>query len=309
MLRAMCYARFVVAFEALLLLSACSGISGPVEGLRGNDADLERLTTPPFFIQMSDPQLGFAATPLILQFMGLTFSDAPSAAEIALFERAVAHANRLRPAFVVICGDLIQTPGDAEQTAEFLRIADKFDDSIPIHLVAGNHDVGAEPTTESLRWYRETFGPDRYAFHHGDVYGIVLNSSLIDQPDAAPEEADAQLAWLDEELARARTSGAPHILVLQHHPFFLEDPEEDKKYFNLPLEPRRRYLDLLREAGVDAVFAGHYHRNAYGRDGPLEMITTGPVGKPLGEDPSGFRIVRFSSEGLSHAYFGIADPP
>ena len=60
---------------------------------------------------------------------------------------------------------------------------------------------------------------------------------------------------------------------------------------------------------MDAVFAGHYHRNAYGRDGPREMITTGPVGKPLGEDPSGFRIVRLSSEGLSHAYFGIADPP
>ena len=301
--------RLAAATGALLLLCACSGVSGPVEGLRGNEAALGRLATPPFFIQMSDPQLGFAATPVLLQFMGLALNDTPSAEEIALFETAVAHANRLRPTFVVICGDLIQTPGDAEQTAEFLRIAEQFDDSVPVYLVAGNHDVGVEPTAESLRWYRKTFGPDRYAFRHGDIYGVVLNSSLIDQPDAAPEEAEAQLAWLSEELARARTSGAPHILVFQHHPYFLEDPEEDKKYFNLPIEPRRRYLDLLRDAGVDAVFAGHYHRNGYGRDGSLGMITTGPVGKPLGDDPSGFRIVRFSSEGLDHAYFGIADPP
>ena len=31
------------------------------------------------------------------------------------------------------------------------------------------------------------------------------------------------------------------------------------------------------------LFSGHYHRNALARDGDLEAVTTGPVGKPLGE--------------------------
>ena len=30
---------------------------------------------------------------------------------------------------------------------------------------------------------------------------------------------------------------------------------------------------------VSHVFAGHYHRNAFGADGVMEMVTTGPVGK------------------------------
>jgi 3',5'-cyclic AMP phosphodiesterase CpdA len=302
-------ARRLLCTAVAFFVCSCSGVSGPVEGLRGSESELERLTAGPFFLQMSDPQLGFAGTPLIFQLAGWTWSDTPTAKEIALFERAIAHANRLRPAFVVICGDLIQTPGDAEQTAEFLRIAAGLDESIPLHLVAGNHDVGSTPTPESLRWYRETFGPDRYAFQHGDLYGIVLNSSLIDHPESAEADADAQLVWLGEELARARAAQAPHVVIFQHHPFFLVDPDEGKEYFNLPVKRRRAYLEVLRDGGVSAVFAGHYHRNGYARDGDLEMITTGPVGKPLGSDPSGFRIVRISPEGLTQAYFGIADPP
>ncbi len=257
---------------------------------------------------MSDTQLGFAGTPLYVQLAGFSWDDDPTEQELALFERAIAHANRLRPAFVVICGDLINRPGHPGQTEEFQRIMAQLDDSIPLHLVAGNHDVGNQPTPESLRWYRETFGPDSYSFRHGDVYGIVLNSSLISDPGAAREDADAQLAWLRDELERARGSGARHILAFQHHSYFLADPQEEDAYFNLPLQRRSLYLQLLRDAGIRAVFAGHYHRNGYGRYGDLEMITTGPVGKPLGADPSGFRIVRVGPDGIEHGYFGIAEP-
>ncbi len=295
-------------FAAFLALSACA-IPGPSEHLNGDEGQLARLTQSPFFIQMADPQLGFAGTPLLLVLLGYTWNDDPTAQEIALFEKAIEHANRLRPAFVVICGDLIQTPGHAGQTREFQRIAGRLDTSIPLHLVPGNHDVAGEPTPDLLRSFRRDFGPDWYSFRHGDVYGIVLNSSLIGQPSKAPGEAAAQFAWLKGELGTARASGAAQILVFQHHSFFLNDPDEAYEYFNLPNEIRGQYLKLLHEAGVKAVFAGHYHRNAYGRDGELEMITTGPVGKPLGDDPSGFRIVRIGEDGFEHAYFGIADGP
>jgi len=300
-----------VASAGLLsfFLVSCLAIPGPVPDLVGEESELLRLTQSPFFIQMSDTQLGFAGTPLLVQLAGYTWDDDPTAGEIALFERAIAHANRLRPAFVVICGDLINRPGHPGQTAEFQRIAGLLDASIPLHLVAGNHDVGNHPTPESLRWYREMFGPDWYSFRHGDVYGIVLDSSLITEPAAAREDADAQLAWLRDELLRARASGARHILAFQHHPYFLVDPEEEDAYFNVPLARRGRYLELLRDAGVQAVFAGHYHRNGHGRDGELEMVTTGPVGKPLGDDPSGFRIVRPGPERIEHVYFGIAEAP
>ncbi len=75
--------------------------------------------------------------------------------------------------------------------------------------------------------------------------------------------------------------------------------------------PRSRAssLEIFQRAGVRAVFAGHYHRNAHGWAGELEMITTGPVGMPLGDDPSGFRIVRVGPHGLDHAYFGLESVP
>jgi hypothetical protein len=78
-----------------------------------------------------------------------------------------------------------------------------------IYLVARNHNVENEPTKESLRAYRETFGPDWYSFRQGDVYGIVLNSKLIDAPEEVPGEARDQLAWLRKELVRAESSDAP----------------------------------------------------------------------------------------------------
>ena len=57
---------------------------------------------------------------------------------------------------------------------------------------------------------------------------------------------------------------AKHILMFQHHPLFLAKEDEPDQYFNIPLERRTPLLDQLKEADVRAVFAGHYHRNAYG---------------------------------------------
>ena len=61
---------------------------------------------PWFFIQLSDPQLGM-------------FTDNRDfAQDAANFEFAVAAVNRLKPAFVVVTGDLVHKPGDAAQIAE-----------------------------------------------------------------------------------------------------------------------------------------------------------------------------------------------
>jgi 3',5'-cyclic AMP phosphodiesterase CpdA len=249
------------------------------------------------FAQLADTQFGFFT------------EDREFTQETANYEFVVANLNRLKPAFVIICGDLINKPGDAAQRAEYLRITALLDPSIPFYAVSGNHDVGNEPSPASLADYREHFGPDWYSFRERDIYGIVLNSSVIAAPAAVESEAAAQEAWLREELARAKASGARHILVFQHHPWFLETADEADAYFNIPLATRSRYLAMFREAGVSHVFAGHYHRNAFGRDGELEMVTTGPVGRPLGEDESGFRLVHVRADGIEHEYIPLGRIP
>jgi 3',5'-cyclic AMP phosphodiesterase CpdA len=250
-----------------------------------------------FFVQLADTQFG-AIT-----------NDRDFSQETANYEFTVANINRLKPKFVVICGDLINKPGDAAQLAEYKRITAKIDPSIPVYAVAGNHDVGNDPTPESVAAYRAALGPDYYSFRQGDVYGIVLDSSVISSPAKVQRIADEQEAWLTAELARAKTSGARHIVVFQHHSWFLEKADEPSQYFNIPMAQRQRYLKLLKDAGVRYVFAGHYHRNAFGKDGELEVITNGPVSRPLGADPTGLRLVIVRADRLDHKYVGMGEIP
>ena len=250
-----------------------------------------------FFLQMSDPQFGMYT------------EDRDFAQETANFEFAIVTANRLKPAFVVVCGDLINRPGDPAQTAEYLRIARKLDSSIPIHNVAGNHDVRNEPTAESLASYRKNFGSDYYTFRNGDFEGIVLNSSLIQHPDKAPEEAARQEQWAREELAKAVAARVRWVVVFQHIPWFLASADEEDQYFNIPRQARSRWLEMLRGSGVRYTFAGHYHRNAYATAGDFTMVTTGPVGKPIGPDPSGLRVVFVEGSTIRHEYYGLGNLP
>jgi 3',5'-cyclic AMP phosphodiesterase CpdA len=249
------------------------------------------------FIQMSDPQFGMYAE-------NKSFEH-----ETANFEFAIATANRLRPKFVVVTGDLINRPGDAAQAAEYHRIAAKLDPAIKLYSVAGNHDVGNEPTAATLATYRERFGPDYYSFRVGDFAGFVLDSSLIAAPGKVPEEATKQEKWLRLELEKAKNSGATRLVIFQHHSWFLQDPGEADQYFNIPKETRARYLELFREYGVKYVFAGHYHRNAQGKAGEMEMITTGPVGKPLDNARSGMRIGKVTDGGIEQRYYDFGDLP
>jgi len=232
------------------------------------------------FIQMSDPQFGM-------------FTDNKSFEhETANFEFAIAAANRLHPKFVVVTGDLINQPGNALQAAEYHRVAARLDPAIKMYHAAGNHDVRNDPTPASLAVYRERFGADYYTIRIDDFAAFVLDSSVIASPAQVPDEAAKQEAWLRQELEKAKREGARRLIVIQHHPWFLADPAEPDQYFNIPKPARARYLELFRQYGVSHVFAGHYHQNALAHDGALEMITTGPVGKPLGEARSGIRVSR-----------------
>jgi 3',5'-cyclic AMP phosphodiesterase CpdA len=230
--------------------------------------------------------------------------------ETANFEFAIAAANRLRPAFVVVTGDLVNKAADAAQVAEYQRIAGKLDRAIPLHNVPGNHDVGNTPTPATIAAYVRQFGPDHYRFTAGDGFvGIVLDSSVIAAPQQAPDAFAEQERWLRAELERARRDNARHVVVFQHHPWFLFAAEEPDQYFNIARERRDRYLALFQEFGVKYLFAGHYHQNALGYAKSMEMITSGPVGKPQGSARSGVRIAIVSDTGITHRYYDFGEIP
>src|SRR5262249_325131 len=127
-----------------------------------------RWEAPFFFIQITDTQFGMYE------------SNEGWEQETALFSRAVASINRLRPRFVIMSGDManqaVGEPEPAAQVAEFQRVAGGIDPAIPLLYVSGNHDVGNRPTPDALAAYRQEFGDDWYTFWAGGACGLVLNS-------------------------------------------------------------------------------------------------------------------------------------
>jgi len=248
----------------------------------------------PTFLQMSDPQFGMFT------------NNAGFEQETANFEFAIASANRLKPAFVVVTGDLTNKSADQAQIAEYKRIAGKLNPAIKLFSVPGNHDVGNEPTEKSLTAYRAAYGPDYYTFHCGGITGIVLNSNLEKAPQNVPAEASKMEAWFAAELAKARAENSGRIIVFQHIPLFLKEPDEADQYFNIPKDVRARYLKLLHQFNVTEMFAGHLHHNSEGRDGTLDMVTTGAVGKPLG-GKSGIRYVTLTGNEIQHKFYEFGE--
>lgn len=233
--------------------------------------------------------------------------------ETDLFCRAVEAINRLRPRFVIVSGDMVNQeggrPAHAAEVAAFQRIALRIDPSIPLLCLCGNHDAGNRPAASTLAAYRQEFGDDWFSFWVSGICCLTLNSNLYWDPTGAPEEQARQEVWFARELQTVREVGAKQILLFQHHPWFLTKPDDPDDYFTIPRVRREPALALMRQAGVRAVFSGHYHRNAHGWDDDLEMITTSAVGQPLGDDPSGFRIVKVYEDRIEHAYYGLDDMP
>ena len=259
-------------------------------------------TIPFFFIQLSDPQFG------LFEARGAAPGDG-SFPETALYEKAIAAANRLKPAFVVVTGDLVQDSGSDEQHGELMRITGKLDNDIPIHYTTGNCDVGNTPTAESLRIYRAKFGHDNYSFDAWGSRFVVLNSSVCLDPSEVPEEWDSLIEFLRRDL-EVYSPKSKHTIVFMHHPLFGRSADEpDDGIRIIPRERRRIILDLLRKHKTSGVFAGHWHQNNYATDGNMLMVTSGPVGFPLGDDPSGLRIVKLYDDRVEHEYFGMDDIP
>jgi 3',5'-cyclic AMP phosphodiesterase CpdA len=248
-----------------------------------------------FFIQMNDAQFGMYS------------ANKDTSREIELLEKAVLHINRLKPAFVLNTGDLVNEPCDEKQLAEAMRIIKNLDKDIMIYSVPGNHDVADAPTEETLRWYRKQIGKDWYSFDYCRWHFIGLNSCIVANAEHAQQDAEKQWNWLSNDLERTASTSKSHIIIFMHHPLFLNDPDEANDYFNIPRKIRQTYLDLFRKYDIKLVLAGHLHQNNLTGNSQFEVVTTGPVGMPLGEAVSGFRIVKVYPDHVEHRYYGLDD--
>lgn len=217
--------------------------------------------------------------------------------ETLLALETIEAANTLKPDALIVCGDLVNDCESDEQRKLALGMAGGLDPAIELLWVTGNHDVAKNSfttTEDALRRYRDAFGDDRYTRSIGGVRLIVLNSTAI-HSDALPDEREANLAFLETELATARTVGEVPV-VCSHHLWFLRTPDEVAENpatgMAMPPEPRRRLLDIAEAGGLRTLLTGHMHQHLTRNTGALTQITTTSIGMPLGPHPSGYRVIR-----------------
>jgi acid phosphatase type 7 len=179
------------------------------------------------------------------------------------------------PDFVIVTGDLVVRGTDEGGWQKFFEVTGKLMAHVPYFPAAGNHDVGR--AGEEERRMNEIFGiaevPERPEFGHWysfDVAGVhvaMLDSNTYDQ--------EAQLAWLDADLAAARKAGARALFAATH-----DGPYSRGNHGGNPLA-RERYAPLLARHGVLLLFAGHDHIYQRGEVDGLRYIVTGGGGAPL----------------------------
>ena len=270
------------------------------------------------FIQMADPQFGMYSSisklsesdiaerrerGINIEYTGPILEG--FAKETSLFTEAIATANEINPDFVVICGDMVHDAESKEQIQELIRISQLLKEEIKLYWVAGNHDVGDRPTQRNLNEYKGRFGEYNYSFQEKNCYFIIINSAICYDPSLVPDEWNNLISFLEKELEVAATSQYKHRIIFMHHPLYLNDPHEGDNYLVIPSERRSKMLDLITEYEVDFVFTGHLHKNNYKKLGSTELVSTGPVGFPLGNDPSGIRHVQVHGDFLTHEYSAL----
>ena len=232
-------------------------------------------SAPFFFLQLSDPQFGFID------------NNKSISAETEAMNKAVTAINQLKPPFVVITGDFVNNSKNKEQIAAYKSMIAQIDSSVKVYMIPGNHDIG-KVSRASIDNYKKNYGETHFSFRYGDCTFIGIDSNIIKEEDKEREEV--QFKWLEQELQK--TKDARFKFVFTHCSVFLKRMDEPVNYSNFSLPMREKYVRLFQKYGVNAIFAGHLHNNAYVKVDDMEMITIGPVGKVLGTGYQGMNLVK-----------------
>lgn len=191
---------------------------------------------------------------------------------------AMARIASLDPAFILQVGDLTEYGFSRSSWRQAFGALTVAADEIPLVPAAGNHDYYGLP---AARFFKQVF-PAPYAvgsevrrntwYSHtiGQVHVAVLDT------EAKGRDAEAQIAWLDQDLQAARARGITWLFISMHRPVLSTGIYAANSYWAEVLLP------LAAKHDVAAIFWGHDHiyehyEYQYGANGYLFDLSHTPA--------------------------------
>ena len=213
-------------------------------------------------------------------------------------ERLAAMHREQPTDFLVWNGDVVNDLPDRQKLFdEYLNPGGQaFADSVPYFLNRGNHDVRGAGARLLPQFITGPEGRYYHAFRHGPLGCLVLDTGE-DKPDGVPDYAGlatfddyrtAQQHWLARAIKEPMFASAPIKVAFLHIPLFWEAALPDGWLetwggFNgwVTEDGRRKWHDLLLQAGVKLVISGHTHHRAW-----FPANTDRPYGQLIGGGPT-----------------------
>jgi hypothetical protein len=269
-------------------------------------------------------ELSFPLVPLgaVSSFTFVHASDTHISSEsVPRVRRLKALVDSLRPAFVLISGDLVK---DALRTQEteargyyelFVRELESF--PVPVFTVPGNHEIFGIERHRSLvspqhplygkRFYRSVLGPNYYSFDYGGVHFLGLDTVDYDDLWYYGHVDSLQLAWMKSDVARL-PAGTP-VVTFNHIPLvsaaqIIDGYDEasvaptvirvrGRAAFRHAVQNTADVLDVLGDR-LDIALGGHMHRREFlhyetGKGTRRFAQTAAVVGPVRGDGPLGIR--------------------
>ncbi|HEY7904920.1 MAG TPA: metallophosphoesterase [Casimicrobiaceae bacterium] len=256
--------------QALSCLAAWSGaavvwtVAGGVPRALGATSGGATMAAEPnalTFVQISDTHIGFnkAANPDVVGSLRHAIADI--------------HALPQAPAFVVHTGDVshLSKPEEFARAREVLQEI-RVD---RVHTIPGEHDTIDDGVTGYLKFFdHDGKGRSWYSFDQGGVHFIGLNNVENFKLGTLASLGDAQIAWLQSDLAGVAHSTP--VVVLAHIPLWtIWEP------WGWGTADSAQAIALLRPFGSVTVLNGHIHQVLQKVEGNVALHTAMSLAYPL----------------------------
>lgn len=192
--------------------------------------------------------------------VGNDFHDNPKLLE-KLFSKKV--ITRAKYDFVLYNGDMVSKFESEEQLLRSVISPSvvQFATEVPLFMVRGNHETRGMLAIAYADYFPSKTTTPYYTFCDGPAFFIVLDCGE-DKPDSDIEYHDLarfddyrkeQATWLEGVVASDEFRAAAVRIVIAHIPPLSNG-------WHGSAEVAQRFVPILNEAGIDAMFCGHIHK-------------------------------------------------